>query len=176
LELRHLFCYTRWCNPRFITSGQRLNLLILSFGEKIITKNSNEYIKHENLLIEALYCFSKYVLTQAQYCLLCVLRTLHMHHVVAAFGGALLAADCDSRLVPWMVVEVAGSMLLESDLPKQPMLWAAGFPHTRECMENITKQYVGPASADSALLRLQLCHTRVSGALRPEREHNHQVC
>jgi hypothetical protein len=29
-----------------------------------------------------------------------------MHHVVAAFGGALLAADCDSRLVPWVVVEV----------------------------------------------------------------------
>jgi hypothetical protein len=74
---------------------------------------------------------------------------------VVVLGGALLAADCGSRLVPW-VVEVAGSMLLESDLPKQPMLWAADCPHTRECMENITKQYAGPASADSALLRLQL--------------------
>jgi hypothetical protein len=73
---------------------------------------------------------------------------------VAVLGGALLAADCGSRLVPWVVVEVAGSMLLESDLPKQPMLWAADCSHTQECMENSTKQYVGPASADSVLLRL----------------------
>jgi hypothetical protein len=51
---------------------------------------------------------------------------------------------------------VAEPMLLESDLLKQPMLWAVGCPHTRECMENSTKQYVGPTSADSALLRLQL--------------------
>jgi hypothetical protein len=47
-------------------------------------------------------------------------------------------------------------MLLKSGLPKQPMLWAVGCPHTRECMENSTKQYAGPASVDSALLRLQL--------------------
>jgi hypothetical protein len=51
---------------------------------------------------------------------------------------------------------VAGPMQLESDLPKQLMLWAAGCPHTRECMENSTKQYAGPASSDSATLRLQL--------------------
>jgi hypothetical protein len=102
-------------------------------------QNRNEYIEHENLLIEALYCFSKYALTQAQYCSLCVLRTIHVHHVVAAVDGALLAVGCESRLVPWVVVEVAGAMLLESDLPKQLILWAAGCPHTRECMENSTK-------------------------------------
>jgi hypothetical protein len=50
----------------------------------------------------------------------------------------------------------SGVHVLESDLPKQPMLWAAGCPHTRECMENSTKQYAGPALADSALLRLIL--------------------
>jgi hypothetical protein len=77
-----------------------------------------------------------------------------VHHVVAELGGALLAAGCESRLVTWVVVEVAGAMLLESDLSKQPMLWAAGCPHTQECMENSTKQYAGPASADSDLLRL----------------------
>jgi hypothetical protein len=75
-------------------------------------------------------------------------------HAVATLGGALLAADCESRLVPWVVV--VGPMLLKSGLPKQPMLWAVGCPHTRECMENSTKQYAGPASVDSALLRLQL--------------------
>jgi hypothetical protein len=51
---------------------------------------------------------------------------------------------------------VAGPMRLESDLPKQLMLWAAGYPQTRECMENSTKQCAGPASADSAVLWLQL--------------------
>ena len=51
---------------------------------------------------------------------------------------------------------VAGPMQLESGSPKQLMLWAIGCPHTRECMWNSTKRYVGPASADSALLRLQL--------------------
>jgi hypothetical protein len=53
---------------------------------------------------------------------------------------------------------VAGPMQLESDLPKQLMLWTTGCPHTQECMENSTKQYVGPASADSTSLRLQLFH------------------
>jgi hypothetical protein len=53
-------------------------------------------------------------------------------------------------------VVVAGPMKLENGLPKQLMLWAVGCPHTRECMGNSTKQYAGPASADSALLRLQL--------------------
>jgi hypothetical protein len=43
-------------------------------------------------------------------------------HVVAALGSALLATDCESRLVPWVVVVAMGHMLLESDLPKQPML------------------------------------------------------
>jgi hypothetical protein len=51
---------------------------------------------------------------------------------------------------------VAEPMQLESDLPKQLMLWVAGCPHTRECMENSTKQYVGPSSADSIVLRLHL--------------------
>jgi hypothetical protein len=47
-----------------------------------------------------------------------------------------------------------GPMQLESDLPKQLILWIAGCPHTRECMEDSTKQYAAPASADSALLQL----------------------
>jgi hypothetical protein len=51
---------------------------------------------------------------------------------------------------------VAGPMQLESGLPKQLMLWAVACPHTRECMGNSTKRYAGPASANSALLRLQL--------------------
>jgi hypothetical protein len=42
-------------------------------------------------------------------------------------------------LVPWVVVVAMGPMLLESDLPKQPMLWAVDCPHTQECMENSTK-------------------------------------
>jgi hypothetical protein len=84
-----------------------------------------------------------------------MLQTLHVCHAVAALGGALLAADCESRLVPWVVV-VAGPMQFENDLLKQPMLWATGCPHTRECMENSTKQYAGPASVNCALFRLQL--------------------
>jgi hypothetical protein len=55
-----------------------------------------------------------------------------------------------------VVVVVVGPMQLESDLPKQLMLWAAGCPHTRECMENSRKQCARPASADSVVLRLQL--------------------
>jgi hypothetical protein len=51
---------------------------------------------------------------------------------------------------------VVGPMQLESDLPKQLMLWAAGYPHTRECMENSMKQCAGPAWAHSVVLRLQL--------------------
>jgi hypothetical protein len=62
-----------------------------------------------------------------------------VYHDVVVLGSALLAADCGSRLVPWVVVEVAGSMLLECDLSKQPMLWAADYPYTWECMENCTK-------------------------------------
>jgi hypothetical protein len=53
-------------------------------------------------------------------------------------------------------VLVAEPMQLESDLTKQLMLWAAGCPHTREYMESSMKQCGGPASADSAALRLQL--------------------
>jgi hypothetical protein len=49
---------------------------------------------------------------------------------------------------------VAGPMKLESGLPKQLMLWAVGCPLTQECMENSTKRYAGPASGDSAFLRL----------------------
>jgi hypothetical protein len=77
-----------------------------------------------------------------------------VHHTVVAVGGALLAADCEERLEPWVVV--AGPMQLVSGLPKQLMLWTDGCPHTRECMENSTKQYAGPASANSVVLRLQL--------------------
>jgi hypothetical protein len=32
--------------------------------------------------------------------------------------------------------------------------WVVGCPHTRGCMGNSMKQYVEPASADSAVLRL----------------------
>ena len=77
-----------------------------------------------------------------------------MYHVVVVLGGVLLVVDCESRLVPWVVV--VGPMLLKSGLPKQPMLWAVGCPHTRECMENSTKQYAGPASAEFAMLWLLL--------------------
>jgi hypothetical protein len=58
--------------------------------------------------------------------------------------------------VPYVVVVVVEPMQIENDLPKQLMLWAAGCPHTPEYTENSTKQYEGPASADSAALRLQL--------------------
>jgi hypothetical protein len=44
-----------------------------------------------------------------------------VYHGIAVLG-ALLAADYGSRLVPWVVVEVAGPMQLENDLPKQLML------------------------------------------------------
>jgi hypothetical protein len=74
--------------------------------------------------------------------------------VVAVLGGALLAADCGSKLVSYVMVVVAGPMQLENDLPKQLMLWAAGCPHTPECTENSTKQYARPASADSVALWL----------------------
>jgi hypothetical protein len=53
-------------------------------------------------------------------------------------------------------VAVMGPMQLESGLPKRLMLSAIGCPHTRECMENNTKRYGGPTSADSTLLQLQL--------------------
>jgi hypothetical protein len=76
-----------------------------------------------------------------------------VYHIVVP-GGALPAADCETRSKPWVVVVVAGSMRLVSGLPKQLMLWTAGCPHTRGCMGNSTKQYVGPTSADSVVLRL----------------------
>jgi hypothetical protein len=71
-------------------------------------------------------------------------------------GDALPVVDCEARLEPWVVVVVAGSMQLVNGLPKQLMLWTANCPHTRGCMGNNTKQYVGPASADCVVLRLQL--------------------
>jgi hypothetical protein len=79
-----------------------------------------------------------------------------VYHDVATFGGALLAIDCESKLVPWVVVVVAEPVQLESDLPKHLMLWATICPHTRECMENSTKECVGPASTNSIVLWLQL--------------------
>ena len=77
-------------------------------------------------------------------------------YLVVVPGGALLAADCETRLEPWVVVVVVGSRQLVSGLAKQLMLWTAGCPHTRGCMGNSTKQYVGPASVDCSMLRLQL--------------------
>jgi hypothetical protein len=47
-------------------------------------------------------------------------------------------------------------MQLGVGLPKLLILWAIDFPHTQECTGNSTKQYVGPASADSIVLQLQL--------------------
>jgi hypothetical protein len=55
-----------------------------------------------------------------------------------------------------VVVVVAEPMQLESDLPKQLMLWVADYPHTEECMENNMKQCAGLALADSDVLWLQL--------------------
>jgi hypothetical protein len=76
-----------------------------------------------------------------------------VYHAVVAPGDALLAADCEARLELWVVVVVAGPMQLVSGLLKQLMLWTAGCPHTRGCMENSTKRYAGPALADSVVLR-----------------------
>jgi hypothetical protein len=44
---------------------------------------------------------------------------------------------------------------LENDLPKQQKLYAVDCPRTPGYTESSTKQYAGPASADSAVLRLQ---------------------
>jgi hypothetical protein len=80
-----------------------------------------------------------------------------VHHATVAPGGALLAADCEEKLEPWVVVVVvARPMQLVIGFPKQLMLWTAGCPHTRGCMENSMKQYTGSASADSVVLWLQL--------------------
>jgi hypothetical protein len=55
---------------------------------------------------------------------------------------------------------VARPMQLGSGSPKLLTLWvvkmAIDCPHTQECTRNSTKQYVGLASADSAMLRPQL--------------------
>jgi hypothetical protein len=75
-----------------------LNLLILSSGGKYKGKKVKITLSMI-FLIEPLYCFSKYVSTQAQCCLLCELQTLHVCHAVATLGGALLADDCEARLV-----------------------------------------------------------------------------
>jgi hypothetical protein len=76
--------------------------------------------------------------------------------VVVVHRGALLAVDCETNLEPRVVVVVVGLMQLVSVLPKQLMLWVVGCPHTRGCIVNSTKQYAGPASADSVVLRPQL--------------------
>jgi hypothetical protein len=52
-----------------------------------------------------------------------------------------------------VVAVVAEPMQLGCGLPKQLIVWVVGCPHTRECMENSTKQYAGPASADSVVLQ-----------------------
>jgi hypothetical protein len=55
-----------------------------------------------------------------------------------------------------VVAVVARPMQLGSGLRKQLILWVVGCPHTRECMGNSTRQYAGPASADSVVLMTQL--------------------
>jgi phage protein U len=55
-----------------------------------------------------------------------------------------------------VVAVVAVPMQLGSGLPKQLIQRVVGCPHTRECMGNSTKQYAGPASADSIVLLGQL--------------------
>jgi hypothetical protein len=59
-----------------------------------------------------------------------------------------------------VVVVVARPMQLESGSPKLLTLWvvkmAIDCPHTQEFTGNSTNQYVGLASADSAMLRSQL--------------------
>ena len=54
-----------------------------------------------------------------------------------------------------VVVVVTEPMQLENDLPKQLMSWVAGCPHIQVYMANSLKKYARPASADSAMLRLQ---------------------
>jgi hypothetical protein len=44
---------------------------------------------------------------------------------------------------------------LGNDWPKQQRSWDVGCPHTLGYTGSNTKQYPGPASADSAMLRLQ---------------------
>jgi hypothetical protein len=51
---------------------------------------------------------------------------------------------------------VVGPMQLGSGLPKLLILWVVDRPHTQECTVNSMKRYVGPASDDSTVLRLQL--------------------
>jgi hypothetical protein len=55
-----------------------------------------------------------------------------------------------------VVVAVVGPMQLVGGLLKQLMLWVVGCPHTQGCLGNSTKQYAGPASADSVVLWLEL--------------------
>jgi hypothetical protein len=53
------------------------------------------------------------------------------------------------------VVVVAEPRKLESDLPKKQKSWAIDCLRTPGYTESSTKQYAGPASVDSAVLRLQ---------------------
>jgi hypothetical protein len=54
------------------------------------------------------------------------------------------------------VVVVAGPTQLGSGLSKLLILWVVDCPCNQKCMRNSTKQYVGPASTDSVVLRHQL--------------------
>jgi hypothetical protein len=99
--------------------------------------------------------FNRYALTRAQYCWLCELRTPPKGHVVAEPDDALLAVDYDSGQAPTVVVVATERRKLENDLPKQQKSWAVDCPHTPGYMESSTKQYVRPALAGSAVLRLQ---------------------
>jgi hypothetical protein len=54
-----------------------------------------------------------------------------------------------------VVVVVTEPKKLKNDLLKQLMSWVAGCPHIQGYMANSMRQYARPASADSAMLRLQ---------------------
>jgi hypothetical protein len=82
-----------------------------------------------------------------------------LHHAAAELGATLQAVGYGMKLELVQVVVVRPTQL-ESDLPKPLKLWVVrmvvGCPHTLECMGNNTKQYVGLASVDSAVLPPQL--------------------
>jgi hypothetical protein len=66
-----------------------------------------------------------------------------------------MAAGFGSEWVVMVVVMGAGSRKLESDLPKQQKLKVVGCLRTLVHRESSMKQYVKPASADSAVLQLR---------------------
>jgi hypothetical protein len=69
----------------------------------------------------------------------CELQTPLECHAIAALGDALLATDCEPRLVSMVVVVVIEPMHLVNDLLKRMMSWVAGCPHTQGYMANSMK-------------------------------------